>query len=103
MEKNIKQLIRTTFFAAKTRVIFTSKSFLTPRRKDQISKFDKNIVIYQFDSYCDISYIGLTTRQLKNSVKDHIPTCVYNFLMSAEKEIENKSVKILNAVKIFHS
>ena len=57
------------------------------------------MVIYQFDCYCDNSYIGLTTRQLKKRVKEHIPICVEKFLNKSEKEKDNKSVKVLNAIK----
>ena len=99
LEKNIKQLIGTTFFAAKPRVIFTSTPLLTPQGKDQISKFDKSMVVYQFKCYCDNSYIGQTTRQLKKRYKEHIPICVEKFLKFSEKEKETKPMKIVNAMK----
>ncbi len=58
------------------------------------------MVIYQFNCYCENSYIGLTTRQLKKRVKEHVPACIDKFLkISEEKEKENKSVKVMNAVK----
>ena len=98
-EKSIKQLLGTTFFAAKPRVIFTTRPLLVPEGKDLIPKFDKSMVIYQFDCYCDNSYIGLTTRQLKKRVKEHIPVCVEKFLNKSEKEKDNKSAKVLNAIK----
>ena len=55
------------------------------------------MVIYQFYCYCDNSYIGLTKRQPKKSVKEHIPVCVEKFLKKSEKD--NKPVKVLNAIK----
>ena len=94
-------MIGTTFFAVKPRIMFTSSPLLTPKGKHQISKFDKRMVISQFDCYCDNSYIGLTTRQFKKRVKEHIPTCVDKFLRSSKKEKENKYVKMLNAAKRF--
>ena len=57
------------------------------------------MVIYQFECYCDNSYISLTSRQLNKRVKEHIPTLVEKFLRISEKEKEKKSAKILNAVK----
>ena len=65
LEKGIKQLTGTIFFAAKPRVTFTSSPFLTPKGKYRISKSNKNMVIYQFECYCDNSFIGITSRQLK--------------------------------------
>ena len=98
-EKSIRQLLGATFFAAKPRVIFTTRPLLVPEGKDLIPKFDKSMVIYQFDCYCDNSYIGLTTRQLKKRVQEHIPVCVEKFLNKSEKEKDNKSAKVLNAIK----
>ena len=86
MEKNIKQLIGSTFLVAKSRVTFTSSHLIVPNGKDKISKFDKTMVIYQLDYYCDNNYTGLTTRQLKKRVKEHIPTCVEKFLRSLQKK-----------------
>ena len=57
------------------------------------------MVIYQFECYCDNSYISPTSRQLNKRVKEHIPTLVEKFLRISEKEKEKKSAKILNAVK----
>ena len=76
LEKNIKQLISSTFSVAKPRVAFTSSPMLTPEGKDQIHTFNKSMVIYQSKCYCDNSHIGLTTRQLKK--KGHkIYTCMH--------------------------
>ena len=85
LEKNFKQLISSTFSAAKPRVVFTSSPMLTPQGKDQIPTFNKNMVIYQLKCYCDNSYIGLTTRQLKKRVKEQTPACVDKFLNLTEK------------------
>ena len=80
LENNIKQLTSSIFSAAIPRVIFTLSLMLTPEGKYQISTFDKSMVIHQFECYCDNSYNGLTTRQLKKRVKEHISACVDNFL-----------------------
>ena len=77
--ENIEQFINTAFSAAKTEVIFTSSSLLTPKGKDKRSKFDKSMVRCQFNCYCDNSYIGRTTKQLKKRVKEHILGCVDKF------------------------
>ena len=87
LEKNIKQVTRSTYFAAKPRVIFTSNPLLTPAGKDLIPKFDKSMVIYQYKCYCDSSYIGLTSRQLKKRIKEHVPKCVQNYMALTEEEI----------------
>ena len=46
-KKNFKQLIDTAFFATKPKKIFTTNLYmLTPKGKDKISKFYKNVVLY---------------------------------------------------------
>ena len=40
-EKNIKKVIRSSYFAAKPRTILTSRSLVTPGGKDPISKLKK--------------------------------------------------------------
>ena len=73
LKKNIKQLIISTFSAAKRRVVFISSPMLAPEGKENIPTFNISMVIYQYKCYCDNSYIGLTSRQLKKRVTEHIP------------------------------
>ena len=100
LETNIKRITRHTYFAAKPRVTFTSKPLLIPAGKDLIPKFDKSMVIYQYKCYCDSSYIGLTSRQLKKRIKEHVPKCVRDYMVLTEEEKKTKkSIKINNSVK----
>ena len=77
LEKNIKQLISFTFSATKFRVNFTSIPMLTREGNDQISRFDKSMVINHLKSYCDITYICHTTRQLSKNLFKNLPKKVY--------------------------
>ena len=87
LEKNIKQLISTFSAAKKPKEVFTPSPMLTPEGKDLIPTFNKSMVIYQLKCYCNNSYIGLTTRQLKR-IKKHIPACIDKFLKLAVKQKE---------------
>ena len=49
LEKNIKNVIRSSYFAAKPRIIFTSRSLVTPGGKDPIPKLKTSMIVYQFD------------------------------------------------------
>ena len=71
-EKNIKQIIRNSYFASKPRIIFTSTPLVTPGGKNSIPKLKKSIVVYQCDCFCKASYIGMTSSQLIKRVKEHI-------------------------------
>ena len=73
LEKKIRQLVRNTYYAAKPRIVFTSKPLITPGGKDLISKLNNSMVIYQFSCCCTASYIGLTTRHLRKRIKEDIP------------------------------
>ena len=48
LETKVKQLIRTTYYAANERIIFTSKQLITPGGKDPIPDLNKSMVICQF-------------------------------------------------------
>ena len=47
LENKIRQLIRITFYAGNSRIVFTSKPLLTPGGKDQIKNLNKSMVICQ--------------------------------------------------------
>ena len=55
------------------------------------------MVIYQYNCCCTASYIGLTTRQLRKRIKEHIPKSLESFCC-----LENKDIipaKVLNVAK----
>ena len=97
VEKNIKQLIRGAYFAARPRIIFTSMSLVKPGGKDLVPKFKKSMLVYQYDCFCKATYIGMTSRQLIKRVKEHVPKSVESYCNSEEKEC--KSTQVLNALK----
>ena len=75
-EKNNKQLVRSSYFAAKPITIFTPTPLVTPGDKDPITKLKKSVIVYQFDCFCKASYIGMTSKQLMKRVKEHIPKSI---------------------------
>ena len=81
LENKIKHLIRNTYYAANPRVVFFSKLLLTSDGKDPISIFNKSMIIYQYSCCCTASYIGLTTRQLRKRIKEHILKNCREFLL----------------------
>jgi len=97
LEKKIKHLIRNTYHAAIPRVVFTSKPLLTPGGKDPVSIFNKSMIIYQYSCCCTASYIGLTTRQFRKRIKEHIPKSVESICCLDNKDII--PAKVLNASK----
>ena len=97
IEKNMKQLIKGAYFAARPRIIFTSMSLVKPGGKDLVPKFKKSMLVYQYDCFCKATYIGMTSRQLIKRVKEHVPKSVESYCNSEEKE--RKSTQVLNALK----
>ena len=97
IEKKVKQLIKTTYFAASPRIIFTKEPLITPGGKDPIPNLKKSMVKYQFSCFCKASYIGLTTRQLRKRIKEHILKKVENFRLSEKKD--DVPIKVINASK----
>ena len=97
LENKNKQLIKNTYYAANPRIVFTSKLLIKPGGKDPISNLNKSMVIYQFSSCWKASYVGLTTRHLRERIKQHVPKSVEKFCFSKKKDCI--SVKVLNASK----
>ena len=97
IEKNINQLISKSYHSAKPRVIFTSKPLIRPGGKDPISEFKKSMVVYQFNCFCEDSYIGMTSRQFGKRIKEHVPKSIEEFCKTSNKE--TKSIRVLNASK----
>ena len=55
------------------------------------------MIIYQYSCCCTASYIGLTTRQLRKRIKEHIPKSVESFCCLDNKDII--PAKVLNVAK----
>ena len=69
LEKKTKHLIRNTYYAANSKIVFTPKPLLTPGDNDPVSNFNKSMIIHQYSCCCTASYIGLTKRQLRKRIK----------------------------------
>ena len=63
VEKNIKQVISSSYYSAKPKVIFLSSPMIRPGGKDPILKYKQSMVVYQFNCFCEDSYVGMTSRQ----------------------------------------
>ena len=70
---------------------------MTPSGKDPVSNFNKSMIKYQYSCCCTASYIGLTTRQLRKRIKEHVQKCVDNFCCLNKKD--DIPAKVLNSFK----
>ena len=70
---------------------------MTPGGKDPVSNFNKSMIIYQYSCCCTASYIGLTTRQLRKRIKEHVPKRVENSCCLDKKD--EIPAKVFNASK----
>ena len=57
----------------------------------------KSIVVYQFNRFCEDSYIGMTSREFGKRIKEHIPKSIKEFCKTSNKE--NKSIRVVNTSK----
>ena len=67
---------------------------MTPDGKDPVSNFNKSMMIYQFSCCGTSSYTGLTTRQLRKRIKEHVSKSVDSFCC-----LDDIPAKVLNASK----
>ena len=70
---------------------------IRPGGKDPISEFKKSMVVYQYNCFCEASYVGMTSRQFGKRIKEHIPKSVDEFCKMSNKE--SKSIRVVNATK----
>ena len=49
------------------------------------------MVVYQFNCFCEDSYVGMTSRQFGKRIKEHIPKSIDEFCKTCSKK--NKSIK----------
>ena len=75
-EVKVKELIKENYNQISPRIIFLSKPLIKVQLKDPITNQDKSCIVYKFKCFCDKSYIGQTSRDLKTRIKEHLPTCV---------------------------
>ena len=87
IEKNINQLISKAYHSAKPRVIFISRPLIRFGGKDPISEFKKSMVVYQFNCFCEDSYIEMTSRQFGKRIKEHIPKSIEYFVKQVIKKM----------------
>ena len=55
------------------------------------------MVVYQFNCFCEDSYVGMISRQFGKRIKEHIPKSFDEFYKTSSKE--NKSIRVVNASK----
>ena len=56
-----------------TRLVFTSKRMLPVTRKDVLPTTRKSSVIQEYKCHCDSRYVGRTSQQLQDCIKQHVP------------------------------
>ena len=65
--------------------------------KDSILEYKKTMVVYQFNCFCEDSYVCRTSRQFRKKIKKYIPKCIDEFCKISDKK--NKSKRVTNASK----
>ena len=53
------------------------------------------MVVYQYNCFCEASYVGMTSRQFGKRIKERIPKSVDEFCKMSNKK--SKSIRVVNA------
>ena len=70
--KNVKMAVESCYGSITTRVVFTFKCMLPVACKDVLPTTLKSSIIYEYLCHCDSRYIGQTSEQLQDRIKQHI-------------------------------
>ena len=73
LDKNVKIAVESCYDSVSSRVVFTSKRMLPVARKDVLPTTLQSSVIHDYPCHCDSRYVGRTSQQLQNRIKQHIP------------------------------
>ena len=84
------------YLAITPRIIFVSKPVIKIAFKDPISYMEKSCVIYRYNYFCERSYIGQTSRHLKNW-NERTRTKIHKKIIEGKTNI--KSVELMNATR----
>ena len=71
--RNIQHTVLQTYPKINIRVTFTSRNAFPVAVKDVLPTAMKSLVVYHFTCHCGCTYVGRTTQQLGERIKQHIP------------------------------
>ena len=98
-ESELKAAVKTCYFSAEPRIIFSSRPILNHCHKDPIPKNNQSMVIYQFKCCCDSSYVGRTKRRFIVRMKEHVPKCVEEFIQGPQVAPYTNNIKLVRAAR----
>ena len=75
-ENQINKAIKSCFYAAKPRVVCSTRAMLPSAKKDSVPTTQKSCVVYEFSCRCEARYVGRTTQRLADRIKQHVPTSI---------------------------
>ena len=73
LKKEVLNAIAHGFPKVKARIVFTTERAFSGRRKDVLPPTALNLCIYKFTCRCSRTYVGKTTQQLGERIKQHVP------------------------------
>jgi hypothetical protein len=74
--RRLRSTVARTYYAAEPIVFYKTRRIPTPPIKEQLPLLAKSHILYLFQCRCSATYVGLTERQLKFRISEHIPTWV---------------------------
>ena len=76
-----------------TCLVFTSKRMLPVARKDVLPAIQKSFVTYEYKCHCDSRYVGRTSQQLQDRIKQHVPQWLRQQLTRPRQSQPHRSCK----------
>ena len=73
LESNVKTAVENCYSSVVAYVVHIAKPMLSPATKDLLPALQKSSVIYEYKCHRDNRYVGRTSQQLQDSIKQHVP------------------------------
>ena len=92
LEKKVEKAEESCYGSVSTHLVFTSKR-MPVARKDVLPTTQKSFAIYEYKCYCDSQYVGRTSQQQQNRVKQHALQWLRQQLTRPRRSQPHKSCK----------
>ena len=93
LEKNVRTAVENCYGSVAVRTVFISRQMLPTSRKDVLPALQKSSVIYEYKCHCDSRYVGRTSQQLQDRIKQHIPKWLRQLIGATKRTQPGRACK----------
>ena len=98
-KSRIKTALKRCYFAAKPRIVYTTRQLLPAAQKDVLPASNQSNIVYQFLCHYDSRYMGRTSQRPQHRIKQHVPKTILQGHTSQDRSTLARSCKPIRSLK----